>query len=115
MHTMDRPQPNPTEATPPLFYKGEGEAATEFRSIPDPSKHVLAHVFKVVMDPFVGKLGIFRVHQGTVTRDTQLFIGDGRKPFKVGHLFMVQGGKSVEIDRAVPGDLAAIAKVDDID
>ena len=34
---------------------------------PIPKKHVLAHVFKVVMDPFVGKLGIFRVHQGTVT------------------------------------------------
>ena len=45
------------------------------------------------MDPFVGKLGVFRVHQGTVTRDTQLFVGDGRKPFKVGHLFMLQGGQ----------------------
>ncbi len=67
------------------------------------------------MDPFVGKLGIFRVHQGTVTRDTQLFVGDGRKPFKVGHLFMLQGGKNVEIDRRCPGDLAAVAKVDEIE
>ena len=48
----------------------------EFRSVPDPKKHVLAHVFKVVVDPFVGKLGVFRVHQGTVTKDTQLFIGE---------------------------------------
>ncbi len=95
--------PNPTEGNPPLFYKGEGDAAEEFRSEPDPKKHVLAHVFKVVIDPFVGKLGVFRVHQGTVTKDTQLFIGDGRKPFKVGHLFMLQGGKNVEVDRAVPG------------
>ena len=107
--------PSPAEGNPPLFYKGEGEAATEFRSEPDPKKHVLAHVFKVVMDPFVGKLGIFRVHQGTVTKDTQLFVGDGRKPFKVGHLFMLQGGKNVEVERAVPGDIAAVAKVDDID
>ena len=76
---------------------------------------MLAHVFKVVIDPFVGKLGVFRVHQGTVTRDTQLFVGDGRKPFKVGHLFMLQGGKNVEIDRAVPGDIAAVAKVDEIE
>ncbi len=107
--------PNPAEGNPPLFYKGEGDAATEFRSEPDPKKHVLAHVFKVVMDPFVGKLGIFRVHQGTVTKDTQLFVGDGRKPFKVGHLFMLQGGKSVEVERAVPGDIAAVAKVDEIE
>ena len=107
--------PNPTEGNPPLFIKGEGDAAQEFRSEPDPKKHVLAHVFKVVVDPFVGKLGVFRVHQGTVTKDTQLFIGDGRKPFKVGHLFLLQGGKSVETDRAVPGDIAAVAKVDEIE
>jgi elongation factor G len=107
--------PNPAEGNPPLFYKGEGDAAEEFRSEPDPKRHVLAHVFKVVMDPFVGKLGVFRVHQGTVTKDTQLFVGNGRKPFKVGHLFMLQGGKNVEIDRAVPGDIAAVAKVDDIE
>src|SRR5438105_942881 len=107
--------PNPAEGNPPLFYKGEGEAATEFRSVPDSSRHVLAHVFKVVVDPFVGKLGVFRVHQGTITRDTQLFVGDGRKPFKVGHLLMLQGGKQVEVDRAVPGDIAAVAKVDEIE
>ncbi len=107
--------PNPAEGNPPLFYKGEGDAVEEFPSVPDPKKHALAHVFKVVVDPFVGKLGVFRVYQGTVTRDSQLFIGDGRKPFKVGHLFLLQGGKSVEMDRAVPGDIAAVAKVDEIE
>ncbi|MDQ6619054.1 MAG: elongation factor G [Pseudomonadota bacterium] len=106
--------PNPTEGNPPLFYKGEGASASEFRSEPDASKHVLAHVFKVVIDPFVGKLGVFRVHQGTVTRDTQLFVGDGRKPFKVGHLLMLQGAKTVEIDSAGPGEIAAVAKVEEV-
>ena len=115
---FERLLPNPTEGNPPLFYKGEivdGQPIEEFRSEPDPKKHVLAHVFKVVVDPYVGKLGVFRVHQGTVTKDTQLFIGSGRKPFKVGHLFMLQGGKTVEIPHAVPGDIAAVAKVDEID
>ena len=107
--------PNPAEGNPPLFTKGEGAAAVDFHSAPDPAQHVLAHVFKVVMDPFVGKLGIFRVHQGTVTRDTQLFVGEARKAFKVGHLFMLQGGKNVEVDCAVPGDIAAVAKVDEIE
>ena len=106
--------PNPAEGNPPLFYKGEGDAIEEYASEPDPKKHALAHVFKVVVDPFVGKLGIFRVYQGTVTRDSQLFIGENRKPFKVGHLFLLQGGKSVETDRAVPGDIVAVAKVDEI-
>jgi len=119
LEIFDKLLPNPAEGNPPLFTKGEGEGegadATDFRSVPDPAQHVLAHVFKVVMDPFVGKLGIFRVHQGTVTKDSQLFVGDGRKPFKIGHLFMLQGGKNIEIDRAVPGDIAAVAKVDEID
>jgi elongation factor G len=104
--------PNPMEGNPPLFNKGSG--TEEYRSEPDPKKHVLAHVFKVVMDPFVGKMGIFRVHQGTVTKDTQLYVGDSRKSFKVSHLFMSQGAKYVEVDQAVPGDLAAVAKVDEI-
>ena len=107
--------PNPAEGNAPLFIKGKGDGATEFRSSPDPKKHVLAHVFKVVIDPFIGKLGVFRVHQGTITRDTQLFVGDGRKPFRVGHLLMLQGGKQVEVERAGPGDIAAVAKVDEID
>jgi len=106
--------PNPTEGNPPLFVNGEGDSAVEFRSEPDPSKHVLAHVFKVTVDPYVGKLGIFRIHQGTVTKDTQLFVGDGRKPFKVGHLFMLRGKEHVEVDAGVPGDICAVAKVEEV-
>ena len=106
--------PNPTEANPPDFLNGEGEAAVAMHAEPDPDKHVLAHVFKVTVDPYVGRMGIFRVHQGTVTRDSQLYIGHSRKPFKVGHLFMLQGKETVEVPSAVPGDIVAVAKVDDI-
>ncbi len=106
--------PSPTEGNPPDFLKGEGAAATTLHATPDPAAHVLAHVFKVSIDPFVGKLGVLRVHQGTIGRDSQLFIGDGRKPFKVGHLFMLQGKEHVEIARALPGDICALAKVDEL-
>jgi elongation factor G len=106
--------PNPTEGNPPEFLNGEGADAKPMTAQPDPKAHVLAHVFKVTVDPFVGRMGIFRVHQGTVTNASQLYIGDGRKPFKVGHLFMLQGKEHVEVPRAVPGDIVAVAKVDDI-
>lgn len=106
--------PNPTEANPPNFIVGEGPQSKPMEAKPDPTLHVLAHVFKVTIDPYVGKMGIFRVHQGTVTRDSQLYIGDGRKPFKVGHLFMLQGKDHVEVSHAVPGDIVAVAKVDEI-
>lgn len=107
--------PNPTEGNPPQLYKGDGAEAKELHADPtDPSKHVIAHVFKVTVDPYVGRMGIFRIHQGTVTKDSQLYIGDGRKPFKVGHLFMLQGKEHVEVARGVPGDICAVAKVDEM-
>jgi elongation factor G len=106
--------PNPTEGNPPQLLKGEGDKAQPVRAEPDPKKHVLAHVFKVTIDPFVGKVGVFRVHQGTITRDTQLFVGADRKAFKIGHAYLLQGKEFVETDALVPGDIGAVAKVDEI-
>jgi len=107
----ERLLPNPAEGNPPPFVNGEGEAITVNA---DPAQHVIADVFKIVNDPFVGKLGVFRVWQGTVRRDSQLLVDDGRKPFKVGHLFRLNAKNHVEIEQAVPGDIAAVAKVEEI-
>ena len=106
--------PNPAEGNPPQFLKGEGANAKELHAKNDPAQHVIAHVFKITVDPYVGKMGVFRIHQGTVTKDSQLYIGDGRKPFKVGHLFMLQGKEHVEVAKGVPGDICAVAKVDEM-
>ncbi|MBK8183913.1 MAG: elongation factor G [Candidatus Competibacteraceae bacterium] len=106
--------PNPLEGNPEPFLQGTGDQGTELRAVPDPKLHAVAHVFKVLIDPFIGKLGIFRIHQGTVTKDSQLFIGDSRKPFKVSHLFHVHGKEHPEVNAAIPGDICAVAKVDEI-
>ena len=116
LHVLASLAPNPAEGNPPPFYKGEpGGAAEAFAAVPDASKHVLAHVFKIVADPYMGKIGVFRVHQGTVKKDMQLFVGDGKRPFKVAHLYQLQGKDTVEVDELVPGDIGAIAKVDEIE
>jgi elongation factor G len=106
--------PSPKDGNPPPFVKGEGDEAEEVSISGSSSDHVVAHVFKITNDPFVGKLSIFRIYQGTITPDTQLLIGDARKPFKVGHLFKIQGAKHVETDAGVPGDICAVAKVDEV-
>lgn len=106
--------PHPGEGNPPAFLKGEGAAARPLQARPDPSLHVLAHVFKITVDPYVGKLGVLRVHQGTITPGCQLYVGDGRKPFKVAHLYRLQGKSHVEVPRALPGDICAIAKIDEL-
>ena len=116
LDVLTRLAPNPHEGNPPPFYRGEpGGPAEAFAAVPDPHKHVLAHVFKVVSDPFIGKVGVFRVHQGTVRKDSQLFVGDGKRPFKVGHIYRLQGKEYVEVESLAPGDLGAIAKVDEIE
>ena len=116
LHVLASLAPNPAEGNPPPFYKGEpGGTGEAFVAVPDATRHVLAHVFKVIADPYMGKVGIFRVHQGTVKKDGQLFVGSGRRPFKVGHLYQLQGKDYVEVDTLMPGDIGAIAKVDEID
>jgi len=106
--------PDPTEANPPAFLKGEGAAAKPLQALPDPKLHVLAHVFKIAQDPYVGKMGVLRVHQGTLTPGMQLYVGDARRPFKVGHLLTLQGKEFVDAPKAVPGDICAIAKVEEL-
>jgi elongation factor G len=110
-----RLMPNPREGNPPRFIKGEGEKAEQITLSPDPDKHALAHVFKVCIDPFVGRLGVFRIHQGVITKDSQLYIGDGRKPIKVSHLLKIQGKDNIEIDQGIPGDICALAKIDEME
>ena len=67
MHVLATLAPNPTESNAPPFYKGEpGGPSEAFTAAPDAGKHVLAHVFKIISDPDMGKVGIFRVHQGTL-------------------------------------------------
>ena len=106
--------PDPSEANPPAFLKGEGAAAKPLQALPDPKMHVLAHVFKIAQDPYVGKMGVMRVHQGTLTPGMQLYVGDARRPFKVGHLLTLQGKEFVDAPKAIPGDICAIAKVEEL-
>ncbi|MCA0185597.1 MAG: elongation factor G, partial [Proteobacteria bacterium] len=111
---LGRLLPDPTEGNPPRFLKGEGPAAEPITTSTAADQHVIAHVFQVSNDPFRGKLGLFRIHQGSVTPNTQLFIGDARKPFKVGHLLRVQGKTQTEIDIGISGDICAVARVDEL-
>ncbi|NDP37482.1 MAG: elongation factor G [Rhodoferax sp.] len=108
--------PSPAEGNPPPFYQLKpGKPPQAFLAQPDDALPVLAHVFKLVVDPFIGKLGVFRVHQGTLRKDAQLFAGPAKHAFKVTHLYRLQGKDYVEVPALIPGDIGAIAKVDDIE
>src|SRR5690349_8338898 len=108
--------PNPAEGNPPVYLNipAAGGEASDITPFPDPGRHVLAHVFKIEIDPYIGRLAVFRVHQGRITPGTQLFVGENRKPIKAGHLYVLRGKTQVEVPEAVPGDICAIAKIDEI-
>ncbi|OGA21426.1 MAG: elongation factor G [Betaproteobacteria bacterium RIFCSPLOWO2_02_FULL_65_24] len=107
--------PNPTEGNPPIYETtGADGEKSELVAVPDPSRHVLAHVFKIEIDPFIGRLAVFRVHQGRVTPNMQLFASDSRKSFKPGHLYLLRGKQQIPTDEALPGDICAVAKIDEL-
>jgi elongation factor G len=108
--------PNPAEGNAPVYMSvpAGGGAPTELQAIPDPGRHALAHVFKIEIDPYIGRVAVFRVHQGRLTPNMQLYIGEGRKPIKPGHLYMLRGKHQSEVHEAIPGDICAIAKIDEI-
>jgi elongation factor G len=80
----------------------------------DPNKPFVGQAFKIATDPFVGKLAWIRILQGTLEQDSIYHLRDIKKPAKVGHLFKIQGKDTVEIKKAVAGDIIALAKVEDI-
>jgi len=107
--------PNPAEGNPPSYVSEPAAGApSEITALPDPGKHALAHVFKIEIDPYIGRLAVFRVHQGRITPGTQLYVGEARKPIRPGHLYVLKGKTQVEVAEAVPGDICAIAKIDEI-
>ncbi|MCB1867864.1 MAG: elongation factor G [Gammaproteobacteria bacterium] len=115
IEVMVRLMPDPLEGNPPHFMKGEGEKAKQVEISIDENAHAIAHVFKITNDPFRGRMSMFRVHQGTITPNSQLYIGDARKPFKVTHLLRIQGKEQSEMGQAIPGDICAVSRVEEID
>lgn len=109
--------PNPLEGNPPLFEKwpgGDLSVAEPLVLSHDENAHVIAHVFKVEVDPYMGKIGTIRVLQGTITPDSMLYVGEARKPVRVAHLYGVQGKQLVPIPSAGPGEICAVTKIEDV-
>jgi elongation factor G len=110
--------PSPLEGNPREFLTGSGDGDREneqpFGYENNPDKPLLAHVFKVTTDPFVGKLAIFRIHQGKCGGQSQVFIGHNKKAVKLGHVFHLQGKEHKEAEAIIAGDIGAVAKIDEI-
>ncbi|MBI2470514.1 MAG: elongation factor G [Planctomycetes bacterium] len=76
--------------------------------------HFSGLVFKSVIDPFVGKLSYFRVVSGMLDGELSFYNVTSKKVNKAGHIYRVFGKEQQPVSRAIPGDIIAVSKVEDI-
>ncbi|MCA9277699.1 MAG: elongation factor G [Phycisphaeraceae bacterium] len=115
LHIFEDYCPTPAEGNPRPFVRIDDDGNEQ--PLPpkaDPDMPTIAHVFKVAADPFVGKIAVFRVHQGTVKAKSELYFNDEKKPIRIGHLVRLNGKEQQEVDVLGPGDIGAVAKIDEI-
>lgn len=112
IHILVDEAPSPASARPKKLKKiDDGVVEIPCRA----DAPLLAHVFKVTTDPFIGKLAMLRILQGKMDSSTQFLCGHEKKSHKGGHLLKVEGRDHPEYASvAYAGDIVALAKIDDL-
>lgn len=103
--------PNPMDL-PPM--KGEDSEEQEVEVAPDDSAKVAGLAFKLMTDPYVGKLVFYRVYQGTLKKGSSLYNPRTRKTERVSRLMIMKADAREDIDTAYSGDICALIGVKDV-
>lgn len=90
--------------------KGKDDDKEITRKI-DPSEPLSAFVFKTIVDPFVGKINVFKVFSGTLKKDMEIYNARTRETERVGGVFFMRGKEQIEATEISAGDIGAIAKL----
>ncbi|MDD4507312.1 MAG: elongation factor G [Eubacteriaceae bacterium] len=70
-----------------------------------------AQVFKTVVDPFVGKLSVFKVMSGVLEGTTDVINSTKEVKEKTNHIYVLRGNKQIEVDSLLAGDIGAFSKL----
>ena len=98
------PSPLDIPATRATSVDGENEIFCEA----DDSAHVAALVFKIVTDPYVGRLAYFRVYSGTIKQGQMLWNPIKGKKERIGRLIRMYADRRDDVDEVYAGDIAAV-------
>jgi len=79
----------------------------EIRLSPDDNATLSALVFKIVTDPYVGRLAYFRVYSGKITQGTTVNNSTKGKRERIGRLIRMYADRREDIDEVMAGDIAA--------
>ncbi len=77
----------------------------------DFAKPKSAYVFKTIVDPFIGKYSLIKVCSGVFKADDVIYNKDKDIDEKVSKLYVLRGGKPIEVAELHPGDIGAIPKL----
>jgi elongation factor G len=77
----------------------------------DKDSPVSAFVFKTIVDPFVGKISIYKVLSGTMKKDLDIYNVNKNEVERIGSVFFVRGKEQLETTEVRAGDIGASAKL----
>ena len=103
--------PSPLDL-PPM--KGEDSDEKPVEVSPDDSAKVAGLAFKLMSDPYVGKLVFYRIYQGTLKKGSTLYNPRTRKSERVSRLMVMKANDREDIDVAYSGDICALIGVKDV-
>ncbi|MCQ4924475.1 elongation factor G [Tissierella carlieri] len=107
LEVIERYIPSPKEIGSVKGLKDDKEVERKI----DPSEPFSAVVFKTIIDPFVGKLTLFKVISGKITKDMELYNSTKDKQEKLGGLFVLRGKNQIEVSEIQAGDIGATSKL----
>ncbi|MCL2320859.1 MAG: elongation factor G [Oscillospiraceae bacterium] len=91
--------------------KGKDSSGNEKIVKFDPSGAPSAFVFKTIVDPFIGKLSMFKVVTGKITSDMNLYNPNNDKTERMGGLFFTRGKQQINTKEVSAGDIGVISKL----
>ena len=98
---------SPADAKPQKAF----DDGKEIEIRPDPNAPAVVRVFKTTVDPFVGRLNMFRVLNGTVKSGDMLIDGRTGESQKISSIYYLRGKKQIPTDEIIAGDIGAFAKL----
>jgi len=99
--------PSPVDGKKARLLKGTEAAEYEV----DPAAPLAAFVFKTTADPFVGKLSVFRVYQGSVKSNSETWNSNKEQSERIGQLYLPKGKNQENVNEITAGDIGAIGKL----
>ena len=103
--------PTPKELNGGIYKGMHPDTEEEIERVIDEKEPFSAFVFKTIVDPFVGKISLFKVYSGLAKKDMEVINANKDEKERIASLFLLRGKEQLEVDKVIAGDIGATAKL----